>query len=281
MSTTVWVRINPSVTNAAALTANDAIPAILPLIIRLHKNQPGDILEEFSLPYNPIQVQYGQFGDEITQIPRPATTPIVAFKSHRLMTIDFTFILAQPGDGLATSVDDKLQILRRFAASGHRLVSLENFDALTNQPHQFRNSFPEARTDGLFFNIVDMSVDVLRRNRNNQISQANISISLVENRNPKINVQPIPALVAFVPPGLCKNGKKQRRTGTPCPENTPGGKKNLKRFSGQTLEQAIKNGLDPTSDEYKRLMKECVTKTITTGIGETTRNTTLIESCPG
>lgn len=279
MSRTVWVRINPAVTNAPALTANDAIPAIIPLIIRLHPHEQGEVLEEFSLPYNPIQVQYGQFGDEITQIPRPATVPIVAFKAHRLMTIDFTFILAQPGDGLATSVDDKLQILRRFAASGHRLVSLENFDALTNQPHKFRNSFPEARTDGLFFNIVDMSVDVLRRNRNNQISQANISISLVENRNPKINVQPIPALPPFNPPTLCKNGKKPRRTGIPCPETTPT-KINLKKFSGQTLEQAAKN-LGVNSEAYKRLLRECKQRTETVATGSSFKTTVYVDSCPG
>lgn len=277
MSTTVWVRIDPSVTNAAALTANDAVPAVLPLIIRLHPQEDGDILEEFSLPYNPIQVQYGQFGDEITQIPRPATTPIVAFKSHRLMTIDFTFILAQPGDGLATSVDDKLQILRRFAASGHRVVSLANFDALTNQPHKFRNSFEEARTDGLFFNIVDMSVDVLRRNKSNQISQANISMSLVENRNPKINIAYIPPLKPAPPPTLCKNGKKRKRTGVPCPE--PFDIKTLLRsYSGQSRENAAKL-LGVNSEAYKYLLTVCKKRSLPGGDDARSRSAVILE-CP-
>lgn len=276
MSTTVWVRIDPSVTNAAALTANDAVPAVVPLVIRLHPQSPDEILEDFSLPYNPIQVQYGSFGDEITQIPRPATTPIVAFKSHRLMTIDFTFILAQPGDGLATSVDDKLQILRRFAASGHRVVSLINFDALTNQPHKFRNSFEESRTDGLFFNIVEMSVDVLRRNRNNQISQANISISLVENRNPRINVAYIDPLPAIQPPANCKNGKKKTRPdGRPCKE--PIDIQRVRSFLGQSREYAASK-LGKNTAEYRYLMTKCKFRIQRSG-GSDADLTPIVESC--
>lgn len=251
MSTTVWVRIDPALTNAAAMAANDAVPAVVPLVIRLHPFAESDILEEFSLPYNPIQLRYGAFGDEITQIPRPGTTPIVAFKSHRLMTLDFTFILAQPGDGLATSVDDKLQILRRFAASGHRVISLGNFDLLTRSPHKFRNAFEETRTDGLFFNIVEMSVEVLRRNKQNQVSQANITISLVENRNPKINVVSIPPLQPVVP------GKKDKK------------KENKDTFNYQSLvglatEVAIRNfGADRVS---RALKSRCTTRVFPGGL---------------
>ena len=197
MATTVtaWVRINPASTNASALSSNDAVQNISPLIIRLHPADGTQTVEDFQLPYNPVQMRYGDMSDEISQIARPGTTPIVAFKSHRLLTVDFNFLLAQPGDGLATSIDDKLQILRRFASNGNRVISLVNFDSLTNTPHTFRNSTQERLTDGLFFNIVDLSIEAVRRNKNNEVTQANVSMSLVENRNPLINVAYIPPIV--------------------------------------------------------------------------------------
>lgn len=268
-SVTVWVRIDPAVTNAAALAANDAVPAIVPLVIRLHPYDAGDILEEFSLPYNPIQLRYGSLGDEISQIPRPGTTPIVAFKSHRLLTIDFQFVLAQPGDGLATSVDDKLQILRRFAANGHRVISLANFDALTNIPHKFRNSFEEARTDGLFFNIVEMGVEVMRRNKSNQVTQANVSLSLVENRNPKINIVSIKPIEPRFPEKKCKNGK-QKRPNTSCAPNTKS--VTIQSLVGLTKETAYKRYGTDVVNHLLNGGKGCYFKEVPGG--------QVIERCP-
>lgn len=218
MATTVtaWVRFDPSSTNAKALLDNDAVSNVTPLIIRLHPSVPSESTEDFQLPYNPIQVRYGNLSDEMAQIERPGTTPIVAFKSHRLMTVDFSFILAQPGDGLATSIDESLVLLRRFAASGNRVVSLVNFDLLTNSPHTFRNQTPEVRTKGLFFNIVDMSLESVRRNKSNQISQANVTFSLVENRNPKINVVQIPPLPKVMPPKKCNKPKYRKANPDKC-----------------------------------------------------------------
>lgn len=218
MATTVtaWIRFDPSSTNAKALAANNAVPSVRPLIIRLHPSKSSESTENFELPYNPIQLRYGNLSDEVVQIERPGTTPIVAFKAHRLMTVDFSFLVAQPGDGMATSIDDALVVLRRFSASGNRVVSLVNFDLLTNSPHTFRNQSMEVRTQGLFFNIVDMSIESVRRNKNNEISQANVTFSLVENRNPKINVALIPPLPKIIPKKKCKNKKYRKLNPKEC-----------------------------------------------------------------
>jgi hypothetical protein len=209
----VFVRIDPARTNAAALRLNDSVPAIIPLIIRLHPARTDEAIEDFELSYNPIQIRYGNLADEITQIPRPTTTPIIAFRQHRLLTVDFSFVLAQPGDGLSTSMDDRIQTLRKFAASGHRVVSLLNFDALTTRPYQYRNLSPEIRTDGLFFNIAELGIESTRRNRSNQISQANVSISLVENRNPRITVAFIAPLLETSQQPKCKGNKVRNKEG--------------------------------------------------------------------
>lgn len=250
---TAWVRINPASTNAQALASNDAVQNISPLIIRLHPADSTQRVEEFQLPYNPIQMRYGDMSDEISQISRPGTTPIVAFKSHRLLTVDFTFLLAQPGDGLATSVDDKLIILRKFAASGNRVISLVNFDSLTNSPHTFRNSTQERLTDGLFFNIVDLSVESVRRNKNNEITQANVSMSLIENRNPLINVANIPPIIPSRPRKRCKDPEFKKKFPERC-----SGKTTTTNRNPPLSEASIRTALQKLASEKAKQGVRCV-----------------------
>jgi hypothetical protein len=208
---TVWLRLNENTSLGASLLAGESASA-RSLIIRLHPSPTGgEDTEDFYLPYNPISVQYGDLSDEIAQIPRPGTTPIVTFKSHRLMTVNMTFTLAKPGDGLVTSIENDLQALRRFAASSNRLVSLLNFDELLTQPQAYRNMSAEANAEGLFFSIVEFSFESTRRNTLNQITQANCQLSLIENRNPYQNISYIPILKKVRPPKNCKNKKWARR----------------------------------------------------------------------
>lgn len=216
---TIWLRLNENSALGSSLLA-DQPPSARSLVIRLHPSPNGnEESEDFYLPYNPISVQYGQLADEIAQVPRPGTTPIVTFKSHRLMTVDMTFTLARPGDGLVKSVEPDLQALRRFASSSNRLVSLINFDDLVTQPQKYRNMSPESNSEGLFFNIVEFSFDSTRRNISNEITQANCQMSLIENRNPLQNISYIPILKKVTKQPDCKNKKWAKRNPDKCPED--------------------------------------------------------------
>ena len=214
---TVWVRMAKDASLAKSLTVA-ATGTTTPLIMRLNPSQSGEIAEDFVFPYNPISVQYGQLSDEIAQVPRPGTTPIVAFKSHRLMTVDMTFTLAKPGDGLVASVDQDLAALRRFATNSQRLVSLINFDISTKQPMLYRNMSREANVDGLFFSIVDFSFDSTRRNKKNEVTQANCRLSLIENRNPFQDITYIPILK--IPKRLknCNDPEYKKKYPERCPD---------------------------------------------------------------
>lgn len=216
MATTVWIHANFARNSVQALTENASVPAISPLLIRLKSSQQSGVDEDFQLPYNPIQVRYGSLSDEIAQISRPGTTPIVAFKAHRLMTVDFSFILAYPGDGLSQSVDKEIATLRKFAASSDRVIQLINFDSLTNSPFPYRNKSQERFSSGLFFSIVELNIESIRRNKNNQITQANVTLSLVENRNPRINPTFIPPLRPTVPNPKCDNPQFAKNNPNKC-----------------------------------------------------------------
>jgi hypothetical protein len=237
-SVTVWVRLKDPTPEADRMQS--AIPGALPLILRM-RSSDATTEEDFVFPYSPREVNIGKLSDEMVQIARPGTTPIVAFKSHSLMTVDFTALIAYPGDGLITSVDRELFALRRMASSSDKVFQLLNYDIFTNAPFTFRNMSTE-KLQGLFFSITEMSVDVTRRNKDNQISMANVKISLVENRNPNINLALIPPLTFTRPLLTCKDKawatkhpnkcKKDKVTGTFVPIS-----ETLNNKAGSTLDK--------------------------------------------
>lgn len=219
---TVWVRMRDSGDEANRLQSST--PGALPLILRMRSSNPAEE-QDFVFPYSPREVNIGQLSDEMVQIPRPGTTPIVAFKSHRLMTIDFTALIAHPGDGLIRDVEKEIFNLRSFASNSKKVFQLINYDVFTREPYVFRN-MSEERVSGLFFSITEMGVDVTRRNKENLITQANVKISLVENRNPRINIVLIPPLILTKPnpncskpnfarknPQICKSSDKKHPSG--------------------------------------------------------------------
>jgi hypothetical protein len=200
-SVTVWVRLRDPSTEAKRMQSET--PGALPLILRM-RSSDSTIEEDFVFPYSPREINIGKLSDEMVQIARPGTTPIVAFKSHSLMTVDFTALIAHPGDGLIRSVDNELFALRRMGSSSDKAFQLLNYDVFTNSPFTFRNMSAE-RLQGLFFSITDMSIEVTRRNKENKITMANVKISLVENRNPNINITLIPPLHFTRPQKTCKD----------------------------------------------------------------------------
>jgi hypothetical protein len=209
---TVWVRLNQDFDASVAL--NDEPQGVISLVMRMRGDSAVDD-EDFVFPYNPREFSFGALSDETAQIARPATTPILAFKSHRLMTVSFTALIAYPGDGLIASVDKELQVLRKFASSSDKVFELLNYDIFTNTPYNYRNMSVE-RNSGLFFSISDMTINVTRRNRLNQITQANVDISLIENRNPKMNIAFITPLAPIKEKDDCKIAKYRKANKDKC-----------------------------------------------------------------
>jgi hypothetical protein len=240
---TVWVRLKDPTPEADRLQS--ATPGALPLILRM-RSSDATTEEDFVFPYSPREINIGKLSDEMVQIARPGTTPIVAFKSHNLMTIDFTALIAHPGDGLIQSVDPQIFALRRMASSSDKVFQLLNYDIFTRTPYIYRN-MSEERFSGLFFSITEMSIDVTRRNKENSISSANVKISLVENRNPNINVALIPPLKfsrqnpsckdpAFAKkfPNKCKTTKTSKTTDSATNEFDTSAGQGQNKFKGKT-----------------------------------------------
>jgi len=167
--------------------------------MRLLPSTRTENIYDFYFPFTPTDISYSDLSDEVAEIDRPSSTPIVVFKSHKLMRISMEFVVAVPYDGLITDVEDSLKLLRKFATSSHRSIVFFHLDSLLMDGWKYRNG-PSNRPP--LFNIVDMSITAKQRNPSGKITQATVSMTVVENQNPKITVVKISPFTPLpLPPG--------------------------------------------------------------------------------
>jgi hypothetical protein len=146
---------------------------------------------DFYFPFTPQNIQYSDLSDEIAEIPRAGTLPIVTFKSHKLMRVSFEFLVAVPLDGMTLDVEDSLAILRTFSTQSQRGIVFFNMDTMLTSPWQYRRG-PKGKP--LQFNIAEMSMTARQRNSLGKITQAIVNLTLVENQNPTITVTKVPPI---------------------------------------------------------------------------------------
>lgn len=152
---------------------------------------------DFYFPFVPQAIDYNDLSDEIAEIQRAGTTPIVTFRAHRLMKVSMEFLVAVPYDGLILDVEDSLQILRYFATNSQRSVVFYYMDSLLTNGYLYRKG-PFGRPPA--FTITELSINARQRNSLGKITQAVVRLSLVENQNPDIVVTKVPPFRKRKPP---------------------------------------------------------------------------------
>jgi hypothetical protein len=164
---------------------------------------------DFYFPYVPQGIDYNDLSDEIAEIQRAGTTPIVTFRAHRLMKVSMEFLVSVPYDGLILDVEESLKILRVFSTNSQRSVIFYHLDQMLTSGYNYRRG-PYGRPSA--FNISEMSISARQRNADGKITQAVVQLSLVENRNPIIVVSQVPPF---------KKKKKKKQIPAPVPEPKP------------------------------------------------------------
>lgn len=190
--------------SGAVAVSSQNITAKMVLNLSTIQDQPY----EFVFPYAPIDVQYSNMAAEWTEINRPGRTPLIDYSQSKLLEVSFNFLVARPGDGITYSVDDDLVTLR-YMASSRRTVSIFGMDGMLTNPFQIPGQ-PNRTSSGFFFHITDFTVRSVRRNKDNQITAAECSITLREVNNPDIGVVRFPAIT--YPPQLPPVKKKSPPT---------------------------------------------------------------------
>lgn len=199
---------------------------------------------EFVFPYAPIDVQYSNMAAEWTEINRPGRTPLIDYSQSKLLEVSFNFLVARPNDGITYSVDDDLVTLR-YMASSKRTVSVFGMDGMLTNPFQIPGQ-PSRTSSGFFFHITDFTVRSVRRNKDNQITAAECSITLREVNNPDIGVVRFPAIT--YPPQLPPVKKK-----SPPRDIT---RADLSTNQRIVFDRAVQSGIYITAEEIKATVPE-------------------------
>lgn len=160
-----------------------------PLTMIAARFSTGDPNYRFVFPYSPQAVTYGDLSPEIVTLDRPGKKPIVAFSKLKARRVTLEFLLAVPFDGMHIDIEDAIQLLEVIAASG-RTVWFKNADSFLS----FNNFRDSNYNPSFFWSIVEFSFQSLRRNRAQKITQAAVSLSLIENSNPRISVANLPRI---------------------------------------------------------------------------------------
>lgn len=156
---------------------------------------------EFVFPFAPIEISYENLSPEWVEIDRPLNTPLIDLKGLNLMRVSLRFLVAVPYDGIRVSVDNDIRTLRQIANSNDP-VAFINMDRMLTNPFNVSRSDSRRNSSGFFFRVADMSVQSIRRNIRNEITSAEVSMTLQETANPPIRAiyfAPINYSVATAP----------------------------------------------------------------------------------
>lgn len=215
--------------------------------MRLLPVQSDDTIYEFHFPYSPVNISYDGLANEIAEIDRPGATAIVAYKKHQLLKVSFDFVLAVPFDGISTSVDSDIALLRKIAEHTARPVQVFNLDKMFERTSHRRYQPQNTRHASYVtkFRIADLSISSTKRNASGGITQADCKITLIEDVNPRIDVALIPK---FIPPPAIP--KKPTTPPATKPKDVPKASTETEAAAGKTQPWATKKY---TPAELKKL----------------------------
>ena len=165
---------------------------------------------EYTFRHRPNQITYSSIGSEWSPIDRAANRPMVDWKSYKLMSVTFSFIVAPDDNGsldgaidngvITTSVDTELKTLRQMAMSPFPVVFM-GFDKLLEEP--VRYPFNNDAGKGSLFVIADFGVTSIYRSSTGAISRASCDMTLTEYPKELIKLVEFPKLkpMKFIPTG--------------------------------------------------------------------------------
>lgn len=170
---------------------------------------------EYEFLHRPNQISYTSIGSEWSPIDRAANRPMVDWKSYKLMSVSFSFIVAADEYGsldavldnkvITTSVDNDLKTLRQMASSPFPVLFM-GFDKLLEEPVRF--PFNNDAGKGSLFVIADFSVTSVYRSSTGAISRASCDITLTEYPKELIKLIEFPKLKPMeeLPPRTPREG---------------------------------------------------------------------------
>jgi hypothetical protein len=192
---------------------NAARQQTTPVVIR---QQTPFGLNEYVLPFAPVEVTYSNIARQFVEIKRPGDWAIIDDAGPSLIQAQMQFRISDRASYGRRPCEDQIEKLRTIGLWAVPCLFL-GLDSLISRP-----SLPTVRftLNGQlitfsYWNILDLSIAVIRRNNLGQATQADVSLTIVENRNPNVQVIRLP-FIDF-------SDSPRRQAGTPNPGGPGGG----------------------------------------------------------
>lgn len=140
---------------------------------------------EFIFPYAPVEVSYTGLSRQYTELNRPGDFALLDSVAPQLMKVSLQFRVADPKTHGQASIQPDLDNLRLISLLPGPIL-ITNMDGYLSRPIAPTADFLGLRLS--FFRMTELTVNVKRRNRNNEATQADCQMTLTEDRNPYVPV---------------------------------------------------------------------------------------------
>lgn len=145
----------------------------------------------FNFPYAPVEVNYSGLARNYAEINRPGDFPLIEVASIPLMKLQMEFRVADPATNGLASIQTRLDELRLMGLLPGP-IRVFNMDGYVTNPIAPTVIFYGLRL--AMFRMTDLSVTIKRRNLENQPTQADVQLTLTEDRNPWIPTVSLPPI---------------------------------------------------------------------------------------
>lgn len=142
-------------------------------------------LVRFNFPYAPLEVSYSGLSNNWEEYKRPGDFSIVDSSGPSNLKVQMQFRYAHPISSGNTSIEPDLNRLRLIGLDSSPVffVNMDTYLSTPISPSFVLDAFGIRLA---LFRIADLGITVKRRNLKNQVTQADISLSLIEDRNPLV-----------------------------------------------------------------------------------------------
>jgi hypothetical protein len=142
----------------------------------------------FVFPYAPVEVNFENISASYEEVKRAGKYPTLAFSGYQLTKAALNFRLANRASGGQVNVEYEIQTLRAMATVPFPVYFTGGVDNMLLQGVRAIRGRSAA-----WWRITDMSINILARDLDNKATQADVQMTMTEERNPSIPV-------VFLPP---------------------------------------------------------------------------------
>lgn len=185
----------------SSVTADEPLKPMIFQVYPKNETQPvsADISNDanayeyrrYTFTHAPNEIQYSGIGSDWTTVDRAGGFPFIDWKSFKLLQVSFSFVIAEQFDGIEVGIDERIKNLRAMAQAPYP-VRLYNFDKMLTEEQRY-DAIKQGRL--IQFAITDISITGQQRNKDQQLTRAQASMTLQELPPDKTPLIQMPRLV--------------------------------------------------------------------------------------